>query len=96
MTELEALSNRLVELIKESPRPLEEMRVASKILFDFDLSDFQPDSTTSPEEFAQTAIDENPVLLAQWPDRRGTVEDPSEISSVEELIRLLYGSEGGL
>lgn len=89
---LEMLADRLVELLKEADDPLAEMKDAARRLFEADLSDFQPDAKTTPQEFAATVIEDNPALRSLVPHLRRP-ERPELIESVGELISLLLPAE---
>ena len=89
---LEMLADRLVELLKDADDPLAEMKQAAKRLFDADLSDAQPDATTTPREFARMAIEDNPALRSLVPHLRRP-ERPEQIDTVGELISLLLPAE---
>lgn len=82
---LEELENRLVELLKESINPKQEMAQISEMLLDEDLSDFQAGPKTSIQEFAATIITDNPKVYEQIPFLRH-VPRLSAIETPEELI----------
>lgn len=85
---LDALTDRLATLLKEEPDPLAEMQEQARRLADADLSDFHPNATTTPDQFAETVIAGNPRM---W-DVVTTMDYPSSLRVIEtagELVSLL-------
>jgi len=83
---LDALTSRFVKLLKESGEPQAEMMSAAQRLFEAGLSDFHPRPETTPEEFAETVIAENPAILdvlaeANLPQFLEVIETPGELIS---------------
>lgn len=89
---LDALSHRLTVLLERSDEPQAEMRSAAQRLFEAGLSEFYPSPGTTPFEFAENVIVENPAMFEvvaemNYPQFLDLIQTPGE------LISLLLPSE---
>lgn len=84
---LDALADRLVVLLNQSSDPQAEMREAAQRLFEAGLTDFWPNQQTTPFQFAETVIADNPnvwdlINQIYLPENLRTLETPSELISL--------------
>lgn len=87
---LDQLTSRLVELLKEEPRPRETMQALSRRLIEENLSLHSPGPKESPEQFAQTVIRDNPQMWDLVSDQ--TLPNLEAIETADELVTRLIPS----
>lgn len=89
---LDAIANRLEQLLSQSENPRAEMIAIEKMLSDADLANWSVPLGTTPMQFAQTMIAENPQLYDVIDETR-TEFRPELIETAEELINHIVPSE---
>lgn len=85
---LTQITDRLAVLISESEDPKAEMFLVARMLAQAGLSDYQPGPKTSPQTFAQTVIEDNPMMF-QRVSEMNLILRLSQFETAEQLTNAL-------